>query len=117
MNAINKIVLATTLCTWTLLAFAAEPSTPASSSNMPDISGTYTCDGSDPYSNPPGFKEKVIFKKIGDTYNVQMIHNGSVTPYDFGTGIVNKDAPNIFSFVYWDPKDTRTKGTELLEIK
>lgn len=116
MNAINKIILTITL-TMGASAALAQTSKPASHPSAPDISGTYACDGSDPYSTPPNFKETIIFKKIGDTYNIQMIHSGSVTPYDFGTGIVHKDVPNALSFVYWDPKDTRTKGTELLEIK
>ncbi|GEM_PF-2075360 len=112
MNAINKIMIVSMLCTSTILAYA---DTPAPTST-PDISGTYNCLGSDPFSTPPSFKETIKIAKNGDVYNVQMIHSDSVLPYDFGTGFISKDMPNVFSYVYWDPKNTSTMGTEVLLI-
>ncbi len=127
MNTIKKIAIASVLCASTLICYAeSSPSSPSSSSSSSatpapsgsgDISGTYTCSGSDPYSTPPDFKEKIIFKKNGDnTYTVQMIHSDNVIPYNFGTGIVSKNNPNVLSYVYWDPKNTSTMGTEMLSI-
>jgi hypothetical protein len=118
MNTINKIVLVSVLCTSAMITYAAATNPPAPASPVAtDISGTYNCIGSDPYSTPPDFKESILFKKNGDTYNVQMIHSNSILPYDFGTAIVNKDISNAISYVYWDPKNPSTMGTELLEIK
>lgn len=113
MNAINKILLTVSLSTFTLLAYAADPAAATGSS---DVSGTYTCVGHDPSSTPPDFNENIVFKKNGDAYSVQLIHTGSVFPYNLGTAVMSKSIPNAIAYVYWDPKSTSTMGSQLFVI-
>ncbi len=105
MNAIYKLILTVSLSSLAMAAFADA-----------DFSGTYSCNGNDPNSTPPAFKENIIFKKTGSTYSVQLIHSGSVFPYNLGTGVVNKDIPNAIAYVYWDPKSPTTMGSEIFIV-
>jgi hypothetical protein len=114
MKALNKILLTVSLSSFVVLSYAAGPG--AAASGASDISGTYTCAGHDPNSTPPDFKENIVFKKSGDVYSVQLIHNGSVFPYNLGTAVVNPDLPNAVSYVYWDPKSPSTMGSEIFMI-
>lgn len=109
MNAINKI--STVLGILSLLACTV------AAASAPDISGTYTCTGQDPFSTPPSYTEKLVIKKNGDTYRIQLIGINSVLPYNLGTAVFNKNIDNAFSFVFWNLKDTTNFGPEIFIIK
>lgn len=111
MSAINHLSLATAL---SILLFV--PTGPASAS-PPDISGTYTCTGSDPYSTPNEFSESLVIKKSGDTYKIQAIPTGDTFPYFLGTAIFTKGVDNAFADVYWNVNDASGFGAELFTIK
>lgn len=139
MNAFYKMLFASLIFAPTMLAYAADTSTapsspppttsnttstttgtstttPSTATTGTDYSGTYNCNVTDPVSNPPTFKENIVFKKNGNIYNVQVIHPDNVLPYLLGTGIVNKDIDNAISYVYWNPSDTTSIGTEFFKV-
>ena len=115
MKAINKISLTTVLGILTILAC-----TSSIAAGAPDISGTYTCTGQDPYQvppSPPAFSEKIVLKKNGDAYVLQTFSVDSSVPWDYGTAIFNKDINDSFTYVYWLVKDSTKYGSELMIIK
>ena len=110
MITLKKISLTISLCMLTtftcISSFAA----------IPDITGNYTCAGNDPSSTPNAYTDNMMIKKNGDVYSVRYLQTGSVIPYLLGTGIVNKDASNVISLIFWDPT-TPAGATELYLIK
>jgi len=111
MSAINHISLATALSVLLLVPGGQAVASP------PDISGTYTCTGSDPFSTPNQFSESLVFKKNGDTYKVQAIPAGDTFPYFLGNAIFTKGVDNAFADVYWNINDASGFGAELFTIK
>ena len=90
----------------TVAASAVFAETSASTQAAPaattaDVTGTYTCQGYDPYGKT-NFNSTVNVSKNGDTYSFQWLSNGY--PYNLGTGLFHKDVPNAVSVVFWDPK-------------
>lgn len=82
-----------------------------------DVVGTYKCSGYDPLLNDPNFKENLVLKKANnDTYKVELLELNSVLPYFIGTAIFNKNIPNAFAFVYWDPHKPDKMGAEFVII-
>lgn len=110
MSALNKISLAaaTSFLFFSCGSVLASP---------PDISGTYTCSGSDPFTNNNAFSESLVFTKSGDTYKVKAIPAGDTFPYFLGTAMFSKNIDNAFAEVYWNIKDPTGFGTELFTIK
>lgn len=110
MAILNKITLSIALCMMTTIPQVA------AYADTPDISGTYTCTGSDPTSTPNAYTDDMVIKKNGDIYNIRYLQTGSVTPYLLGTGIVNKDVNNVMSLIFWDPT-TLAGATETYVVK
>ncbi len=102
-----------TVASSAVFADTAAPST-APAANTPDVTGTYTCQGYDPYGKT-NFNSTVNVSKNGDTYSFQWLSNGY--PYNLGTGLFHKDVPNAVSVVFWDPKKSDYFGTEVFYIK
>lgn len=124
MKAFNRVFLAAAISMLAITAYAVAQSqsntmptnTSASDKSGKDISGSYKCSGYDPYDKT-NYNETIVFKKTGDTYSIQLIHEDSVVPYNLGTGVMSKDVNNAIALVYWDPQKPTTMGTELFEIK
>lgn len=108
MTVLNKI---------SLLAACGFLSCTSVLASPPDISGTYMCTGSDPFTPNNAFSEKLVITKNGDTYGVKAIPTGNTFPYFSGTAIVNKNINNAFAGVYWNIEDPSGFGTELFTVK
>lgn len=93
---------------------ASAPTAPAYTSPGPDISGSYTCTGYDPFGKT-NFNSTVTVTKNGDTYSFQWLSNGY--PYNLGTGIYHKDVKDTISVVFWNPKKPDYFGTEVFMVK
>lgn len=122
MQMVNKLFISTILSLFTLSAHAVVPANtqttmPANNvANGPDVSGTYQCQGYDPFGKSDYSYPTAIFSKNGDAYSVQW-QSSTGYPLLLGTGIVNKDISNAFSVVFWDPKKADYFGTALYAVK
>lgn len=126
MQVISKIVISTALSLLAISAYAAtstmtnttstQASKSADASSGMDISGTYQCQGYDPFGKSDYNYPTATFSKNGDTYNVQW-QSSTGYPLLLGTGLFNKDITNAFSVVFWDPKKADYFGTALYLVK
>jgi hypothetical protein len=110
MNSLNRISL---IAAFGFLSFSST----SVLASPPDISGTYICTGSDPFTTNNAFSESLVFTKNGNNYKVKAIPAGDTFPYFLGTAVVNKNIDNAFAGVYWNIKDSSGFGTELFTIK
>lgn len=110
MTALNRISL---IAVFGFLSFSST----SVLASLPDISGEYTCTGSDPFTTNNAFSESLYFTKSGDTYQVKAVPTGDTFPYFFGTLVTNKNIDNAVAGVYWNVKDQSGFGTELFTIK
>lgn len=97
-------------------AAPATPDTSAAAASTTDVSGTYQCQGYDPFGKSDYNYPTAVFTKNGDTYNIQW-QSSTGYPLLLGTGLFNKDVSNAFAVVFWDPKKPDYFGAGLYTVK
>ena len=81
-----------------------------------DVTGNYQCKGTDPFTkDAANYSNPLKITKNGDTYAVQWLHSNGY-PYIYGTGVMHKDLPNVFSVVFWDPASKDYMGVQQYQI-
>jgi len=121
MKVIRKILLSTMLSLFAVAvhaeaASATPAATPAASSGGSDVSGTYQCQGYDPFGKSNYSYPTVTIAKNGDAYTIQW-QSSTGYPLLLGTGLFNHEINNAFAVVFWDPKKADYFGTAIYLIK
>lgn len=79
-----------------------------------DISGSYECKGYDPYVKTY-YNGTIDIKKTGNTYHF-IWHLGGNDIYN-GTGLINKNLPNVVSAIFYSSDDVKSAGVETFNIQ
>lgn len=124
MKVIKNILLMTMLSTLTIAAYADTPTTPAPTptptattpSSGADFSGTYQCQGYDPFGKSNYSYPTATFTKNGDTYSIQWL-SANGYPLLLGTGVTIPDVNNAIAVVFWDPKKPDYFGVAIYQHK
>lgn len=80
----------------------------------PDITGTYQCNGYDPFGKVT-YTNPLAITRINDTYNFQWIATTG-SPLVLGTGLFHKNMDNAIAVVFWDPRQNDYFGTEIFQV-
>jgi|SRR5579885_823735 hypothetical protein len=82
---------------------ATTAAAPAQAPASADISGTYQCQGYDPYNKNNYNFPNVTITKNGDVYNIQW-QDANGNPLMLGNAVQNPDAINAYAIMYWPLK-------------
>lgn len=113
----KKLAYTLVLSTLTSFCYAQPPAAPAAVAQTPapmaqaavpsstgtDFSGTYKCDGYDPYNKNNYSYSHATFTKNDNVYNVQW-QDDNGNPVMLGTGIMNSNVPDAIAILYSSPK-------------
>jgi hypothetical protein len=81
-----------------------------------DLSGNYTCSGTDSTGGQP-YTSTLQVVKHGDTFSFEWLNSSSGLPDQIGTGIYNTNVPDSIGIVFRDTKDPTNIAVMLYQIK